>query len=74
VDGIGLLAHKDIIIVGDMNFTISFEKVWGQSTQLDSLVGFFKSLFLKTSLVDVVPSKVIPMWHNDKSSADSIEK
>jgi hypothetical protein len=62
VDGKGLLAHKDLIIVGDMNFTTSTEEVWGQSTLVDSLAGFFKSLFIKNNLVDVVPVEVVPTW------------
>jgi hypothetical protein len=29
VDATGILAHRDLIIAGDMNFTTSSEEVWG---------------------------------------------
>jgi hypothetical protein len=45
VDATGILAHKDLIIVGDLNFTTSSAEVWGHSTLQDSLAGYFKSFF-----------------------------
>jgi hypothetical protein len=42
VDGRGLLAHDDLIMAGDMNFTTSSEEVWGASALVDSLAAFFK--------------------------------
>jgi hypothetical protein len=45
VDGRGLLAHGDLIVVGDMNFTINSEEVWGATTLVDPLAVFFKEFF-----------------------------
>jgi hypothetical protein len=74
VDGKGLLAHNDLIMAGDMNFTTSTEEVWGTSALVDSLAGFFKALFIKNNLVDVVPIEVVPTWHNGRSGDDGIAK
>jgi hypothetical protein len=41
---------------------------------VDSLAAFFKELFIKNKLVDVVPAKVVPTWHNGRSGDDGIEK
>ena len=37
-----MLAHKNMIVVGDLNFTVSSGEVWGDSTHLDQLVEYFK--------------------------------
>ena len=59
-------------MAGDMNFTTSPEEVWGHSTQNDSLAGFFKTLFLKNSLVDLAPMESVPTWKNGRSGHDNI--
>jgi exonuclease III len=74
VEASGILAQKDIIIVGDLNFTTSPEEIWGHNALQDPLAGFFKSLFLKNSLVDVLPSEIVPTWRNDRAGIDSISK
>jgi endonuclease/exonuclease/phosphatase family metal-dependent hydrolase len=74
VDAIGILAHKDLIIAGDLNFTTSSAEVWGHSVLQDSLAGFFKSFFFFNSLVDVAPAEIVPTWRNDRSGDDSIAK
>jgi hypothetical protein len=74
LDGSGLLAHKDLVIVGDLNFTTSAEEVWGLSRHVDSLTGFFIALFLKNRFVDIMLAEVVPTWRNGRSGNDSIEK
>jgi len=74
MEGSRLLPHKDLIIDGDMNLTTSSKEVWGQSAQVDSLVGYFKSLCIKNNLVDVDPIEVMPTWQNGRSGDDNIAK
>jgi endonuclease/exonuclease/phosphatase family metal-dependent hydrolase len=74
VEASGILDQKDLIIVGDLNFTTSSAKDWGHNALQDSLVGFFKSLFFKNSLVDVAPTEIVPTWRNDRARIDSISK
>jgi hypothetical protein len=49
VDDRGLLAHDDLIMEGDMNFTTNSEEVWGVSALADPLALFFKEFFKKVS-------------------------
>jgi len=58
----------------DMNFTTSLEEAWGHSTQVDSLARYFKSLFLKNILLDLVMTENVPTWQNCRSGDDSIKK
>jgi hypothetical protein len=44
-----LLAHKNLIVVGDLNFTVSAGEVWGDTTRLDPIVGYFKGIILGKS-------------------------
>ena len=46
VDCSGMLAHGDLIIVGDMNFMTNSEEFWGATALVDPLAAFFKVYFL----------------------------
>jgi hypothetical protein len=74
VEDRGLLAHGDLIMVGDMNFTINSEEVWGTTTLVDPLAVFFKELFEKNKLVDVAPAELVPTWRNGRSGEYGIAK
>jgi hypothetical protein len=74
VEASGILAQKDIIIAGDLNFTSSQEEIWGQHALPNPLVGFFKSLILKNLLVDIHPLDIVPTWRNGQTGSDSISK
>jgi hypothetical protein len=41
----GLLAHADLIMAGDMNFTLNSDEIWGLAALTDPLAVFFKDLF-----------------------------
>lgn len=45
----GLLAHRDLIIAGDINLIVRAGEVWGDLTLLDPLATYFKDIFLKKS-------------------------
>jgi hypothetical protein len=48
VDRSGMLAHGDLIIVGDMNFMTNSEEFWGATALVDPLAAFFlKFIFYK---------------------------
>jgi hypothetical protein len=49
VNDSGLLAHRDLIIAGDINLIVSAGEVWGDLTLLDPLATYFKDIFLKKS-------------------------
>jgi exonuclease III len=70
----GLLSIKNLIIVGDMNLTLSSKEVWGGSSSVGFSDGFYKSLFQEKHLIDVAPGKIVPTWRNGWSGADRISK
>jgi hypothetical protein len=65
----GLLSHNDLILAGDLNFSLSTEEIWGSTIVIDPLETLFKDLFSNTSLVDVAP-----MCCNGKLEDSSISK
>jgi hypothetical protein len=70
----GLLLLPRLILVGDLNLTLSFGESWGGSDNLNNLSSFFTSLFLTHKLVDLLPDKLVPTWRNGHSGSDLIEK
>jgi endonuclease/exonuclease/phosphatase family metal-dependent hydrolase len=74
VEGKGLLAKGDLIIAGDLNFTSSVVEVWGATALLDPLAAFFKEIFLRNQLIDILPAEVAPTWRNGRCGADEILK
>jgi endonuclease/exonuclease/phosphatase family metal-dependent hydrolase len=70
----GLLALENLILAGDLNFTISPEEVWGEMALADPLADFFKNLFLSNHLVDVMPAVLLPTWRNGRRGEEEIQK
>jgi hypothetical protein len=60
MDAKGLLALGDLILAGDLKFMTNTEEVWGASTLIDPLVVFFKEIFSKNHLADIMPAEVVP--------------
>jgi hypothetical protein len=60
------LAHTDLILAGDLNFTLNSDEIWGTTTLLDPLAPFFKDLFDNSPLVDVAPTELVPTWRNEE--------
>ena len=60
----GILKKKNIILGGDLNFTLSAREVWGSSTCIDPLVDYFSRLISFEGLVDVEPPVLCLTWSN----------
>jgi hypothetical protein len=45
LEDVGLLKLNDLILAGDLNLITSSDELWGLTSQMDSLAGFFKTLF-----------------------------
>jgi len=71
--GCGLLKDPSLILVGDLNFTISPSEVWG-SKAWDPLMDYFRSLIRDSGLIDIRPFVSGPTWRNGRSGNQSISK
>jgi hypothetical protein len=70
----GLLAHIDLILVGDLKFTLNFDDILGTTTLLDPLAPFFEDLFENSPLVGMAPTELVPMWRNGRNGESRISK
>jgi len=63
-----------LIIVGDLNLTLSVGEIWGTFATSDSLADYFISLFLAHNLADYAPDILAPTLRNGRMGTDSIAK
>ena len=62
----GLFNLLYLLIASSLNFTLSCPNIWGGTTKVDPLAGFFAKLLVDSRLVDVLPHKLGPTWHNGR--------
>ena len=70
----GLLSLPNLILAGDLNFTLNASKIWGTKALPDPLGPFFSKLISDHLLVDVAPSCVGPTWRNGRTGEEGISK
>ena len=70
----GILSQPNIVLGGDLNFTLSSMEVWEKGARLDPLAPFMFNLFHEVGLVDVEPSHLGPTWRNGRAEEVGIEK
>jgi hypothetical protein len=63
----GLLSYNNLILMGDLNLTLSSGEIWGGVRNLGCLAGFFKNFFLGLGLIDILPGKLVPTWRNNRA-------
>ena len=56
-----LLDIKNLILVGDLNFSTSYAETWGLKENLDLLVDFFTALMKIFDLTDIIPQVLEPI-------------
>ena len=70
----GLLSLQNIILVGDLNFTISSSEVWGAHARTDPLAPYFTQLITSNNLIDPYANLHGPTWRNGRSGKAGISK
>jgi len=71
--GSGILNDPALILMGDLNFTLSPTEVWG-SMVWDPLMHYFNSLIHESCLIDLRPTVLGPTWRNERVSVHGISK
>lgn len=67
-----IFQSDNIILGGDLNFSLGYLESWGHHPQADPLAGFFKQLLNLQKLIYVPSTKLAPTWRNKRSGEDSI--
>lgn len=61
---LSLMNSNNLILGGDLNFTIGHEESWGHHTQLDPLSDYMEHLLEQHHLIDIPMNKKQPTWYN----------
>jgi exonuclease III len=69
-----VMNSQNLIVGGDLNFTLSQNEVWGISARTDPLGPFLQSLLEAHGLVDVQPTKLVPTWRNNRKQEAAVAK
>jgi hypothetical protein len=68
------LREENLIIGGDINFSLGEAETWGPSAHPDPQTYFFSHLLATNGLIDIVPTKLIPTWRNLRTGEAHVEK
>jgi hypothetical protein len=72
--GCSWLSGKEIILGGDLNFSLGAAEVWGPRVVPDSLTNYFQNFLDQHGLIDVEPLKLNPTWCNRRVGDDRVAK
>ena len=57
---IDISRKENLIIGGDLNFTLGAHEIWGPKARTDPLALFFSNLLQNMNLIDLDPQKLKP--------------
>lgn len=61
---LSITSANDIILGGDLNFSISFSESWGSSAQSDPISDTIETLLDHAHLLDIPINRPLPTWRN----------
>jgi hypothetical protein len=70
----GILKESNLILGGDMNFTISAREIWGNNARSDPLAAYFNQMIQGEGLIDLEPVNIFPTWRNGRGTQDYVAK
>ena len=68
------LSCNNLILGGDLNYSVGFSEIWGTKSKVDSLSNYFIRMMDGFGLVDLVPSVILPTWTNRRVGCENICK
>jgi len=69
-----MLKVDNLILGGDLNFSLGEVEVWGLNSHPDLQSEHFNYLFSSNGLLDIDPRKILPTWRNMRSGDARVEK
>jgi hypothetical protein len=70
----GILKESNLILGGDLNFTVSTREIWGINARSDPLAAYVNQLIQDEGLIDLEPVNLLPTWRNGRGTYDSVSK
>ena len=70
----GLLDLPNLLLTGDLKFTLTFSEVWGSHARTDPLSSYFSQLLTSNSLVDLIQGSPSSNWRNGRPREEGISK
>jgi exonuclease III len=69
-----ILSCKNLIIGGDLNFTLNSAECWGLNAKMDALAEYFLEILTHFKLTDICTGKPLPTWRNGRKGDACINK
>lgn len=69
-----VLHISNLILGGNLDSTLNYREILGDSAQLEPLVEFFNSKLERLELVDLEPFEIRPTWVNNKTRPPVVAK
>eukprot|EP00253_Pinus_taeda_P015141 PITA_15141 len=69
-----LLQADNIILAGDLNFSLGYSESWGHSAQVDGLTDTISTLLEEHQWVDVPSARIQYTWTNNRSGDHSLAR
>jgi len=68
------IRENNLILGGDLNFSLGASEVWGHRASPDSLINLFLNFLDQVGLVDVETKKPTPTWCKRRVGVDHVAK
>jgi len=69
-----VLDIENLLIAGDLNFTLNMDEIWGLNKRKDPLAEKLKNELLCRNFVDILPAQMHSTWENGRSDKAYVAK
>jgi len=65
---------ENLILGGDLNFSLGFRESWGSSAQMDSITDFMRRMLEQHDLIDIPMHHPLPTWWNRRIGSAALAR